>query len=121
MFVLYICVSVSALQISSSVPFFWILTISDIIMQYLFSLSDLLQSVGQPLGLSMSLQMELFCSFLWLSDSPLSISTTSSSPPLLMYTYVACFQLLAIVNTTALKTGVQVFFMFFLRYLYAQE
>jgi len=69
----------------------------------------------------MSLQMELFCSFLWLSDSPLSISTTSSSPPLLMYTYVACFQLLAIVNTTALKTGVQVFFMFFLRYLYVQE
>ena len=43
-----------------------------------FSLSDLLHSVWQTLGLSTSLQMTRFCSFLWLSNIPLYICATSS-------------------------------------------
>ena len=43
-----------------------------------FSLSDLLQSVWQSPGPSMSLQMTQFHSFLWLSNIPLYICTTSS-------------------------------------------
>ena len=55
-----------------------------------FSLSDLLHSVLQSLGPSMSLQMTQFRSFLWLSNIPLYICTTSSlSICLLMDIYVA--------------------------------
>ena len=43
-----------------------------------FSPSDLLHSVSQSLDPYMSLQMTQFCSFLWLSNSPLYICTTSS-------------------------------------------
>ena len=43
-----------------------------------FSLSDLLHSVWQSLGPSTSLQMTQFHSFLWLSNIPLYICTTSS-------------------------------------------
>ena len=43
-----------------------------------FSLSDLLHSVWQSLGPSMSLQMMQFHSVLWLSNIPLYICTTSS-------------------------------------------
>ena len=42
------------------------------------SLSDLLHLVWQSLGPSMLRQMALFCSFLWLSNIPLYICTTSS-------------------------------------------
>ena len=50
-----------------------------------FSLSDLLHSVWQSLGPSMSLQMIQFQSFQWLSNIPLYICTTSSlSIPLLI-------------------------------------
>ena len=43
-----------------------------------FSLSDLLHSVGQSLDPSTSLHMTQFRSFLWLSNIPLYICTTSS-------------------------------------------
>ena len=43
-----------------------------------FSLSDLLHSVWQSVGPSTSLQMTQFCSFLWLSNIPWYICTTSS-------------------------------------------
>ena len=43
-----------------------------------FSLSDLLHSVWQSLDPSTSLQMTQFHSFLWLSNIPLYIYTTSS-------------------------------------------
>ena len=43
-----------------------------------FSLSDLPHSVWQPLGPSTFLQMTQFHSFLWLSNIPLHICTTSS-------------------------------------------
>ena len=43
-----------------------------------FSLSDILHSVWQSLGPSMSLQMTQFDSFLWLSNIPLYICTISS-------------------------------------------
>ena len=76
-FVLYICVSISALQTGSSVPFSRF-HISVLIYDICFSLSDLLQSVWQSLDSSMSLQMTQFRSFLWLSNIPLYICTTSS-------------------------------------------
>ena len=43
-----------------------------------FYLSDLLHSVWQSLDPSMSLQMTQFRSFLWLSNTPLYICTTTS-------------------------------------------
>ena len=43
-----------------------------------FSLSDLLHSVWHSLDPFMSLQMTQFCSFLWLSNTPLYICTTTS-------------------------------------------
>ena len=43
-----------------------------------FSLSDLLHSVWQSLAPSTSPQMTQFCSFLWLTNIPLYICTTSS-------------------------------------------
>ena len=43
-----------------------------------FSLSDLLHSVWQSLDSFTSLQITQFCSFLWLSNIPLYIRTTSS-------------------------------------------
>ena len=55
-----------------------------------FSLSDLLHSVWQSLHTSTSLKMAQFCSFLWLSNIPLFVYTTSSlSIRLLMYIDIA--------------------------------
>ena len=51
---------------------------------YHICFSDLLPSVWQSLGPSMSLQMTQFCSFLWLSIIPLCICTTASSAILLL-------------------------------------
>ena len=76
-FVLYICDSISVLQISSSLLYFQSPYISDII-QY-FSLSNLPCSVWQSLSLSMSLQVVLFHFFLWLNNIPLYICTTTST------------------------------------------
>ena len=74
-----------------------------------FSLSDLLHSVWQSLGPSVSLQMTQFCSFLWLSNIPLYICITSSvSIHLSMDT--GCFHDLAIVSSAAMNTGVHVSF-----------
>ena len=66
-FVLYICVSIPALQTGSSVPFFHIYVL---IYDVCFSLSDLLHSVWHSLDPSTSLQMTQFRSFLWLSNIP---------------------------------------------------
>ena len=56
-------------------PFLKIPHISSIIWYSSFSVW--LHSVWQSLGLSMLLQMALSCSFLWLSNIPLYICTTS--------------------------------------------
>ena len=77
MFVLYICVSMSALQIILSIAFFWIPHLSDIIPY--FSLSDLHHSVWQFLGPSMSLQMALFHSY-FSSVQSLSLVQLSATP-----------------------------------------
>ena len=76
-FVLYLCVSVSAYKLVHLYHYsrFHIYTL---IYDLCFSLSDLLHSVWQSLGPSASLQMTQFCSFLWLSNIPLYICTTSS-------------------------------------------
>ena len=76
-FGLYICVSISALQTGSSVPYSRF-HIYALIYDICFSLSDLLHSVWQSLGSSTSLQMTQFHSFLWLSNIPLYICITSS-------------------------------------------
>ena len=63
------CVSISALQIWSSIPFFQISICINI--RYLFSLSHF--TLGDTLSVhSTSLLMTQFCSFLWLSNNPLS-------------------------------------------------
>ena len=74
-FVLYICVY--------SCPahrFIWTMFLDSMYLCYYicFSLSDLLHSVWQTLGSSVSLQMTQYCSFLWLSNILLYICTTSS-------------------------------------------
>ena len=75
-FVLYVCVSVSALQIGFLYHFAKF-HIYALIYDICFSLSDLIHSEWQSLGPPMSLQMAQFCSFLWLSNIPLYIYTTS--------------------------------------------
>ena len=76
-FVLYICVSISALQTGSSVPCSRF-HIHALIYDICFSLSDLLHSVWQSLDPSTSQQKTQFHSFLWLSNIPLYICTTPS-------------------------------------------
>ena len=61
-FALYICVSLSALQIRSSISTFFRFYIYMFNM-ICFSPCDLLHSECQPLGPSTSLQMTQFCSF----------------------------------------------------------
>ena len=75
-FVLYICVSISALQTGSSVPFFWVPHIC-VNIQYLFFsfwLTSLCMTVSRSVHVSTN---DPFCSFLWLSNIPLYIYTTS--------------------------------------------
>ena len=76
-----------------------------------FSLSDLLHSVWQPLGPSASLQMTQFHSFLWLSNIPFYICTTTYlSIHLSMDIYLGCFHDLPVVNSAAVNIGVHVSF-----------
>ena len=77
MFFLYFCVSISALQTGSSVSFSRF-HIYALIYDICFSLSDLLHSVWQSVDPSTSQQMTQFHSFLWLSNIPLYMCTTSS-------------------------------------------
>ena len=77
-------VSPSALQIRLSIPIFFKFHIYVLIYSICFS-PDLLHSVWKTLSPSTSLQMTQFHSFLWLSNIPLHICTTSPSILLLMY------------------------------------
>ena len=88
---LYVCISISALQIGSSVLFFQIpyIYIYTLIYNVCFSLSDFLHSVWQTLGPATTQQMTQFHSFWWLSSIPLYLCTTSFlSIPLLMDTCI---------------------------------
>ena len=64
---LYVCTSVLAPQIGSSISSFWI-PYNVLIHDIAFSLSDLFHSVWQALGSSTSLQLTQFSSFLWLGN-----------------------------------------------------
>ena len=79
--ILYVYILIPALPLGSSVPlffFFFRFHIYALAYGICFSLSDLLHSVGQTLGPSTSLQITPFRFFLWLSNIPLYICTTSS-------------------------------------------
>ena len=78
--ILYICVFIPILPLGSLEWFFFFFRFHIYVLAYsiCFSLSDLLPSVGQTLGPSTSLQITQFCSFLWLSNTPLFICATSS-------------------------------------------
>ena len=67
---------------------------------YYLSLSDLLHSVWQSLGPSMLLQIASFHFFIWLSNNPLYIFTTSS-----LWTF-RFFRVLAIINSVTMDFGV---------------
>ena len=77
--ILYVYLFIPALQLGSSVPFFFFrFHIYVLAYGICFSLSDLLHSVWQTLGASTSLQIVQFHFFLWLSNIPLYICATSS-------------------------------------------
>ena len=69
-----------------------------------FLLSDLLHFVWQTLGSSTSLQMTQFFSFLWLSNIPMYICTTSYLSIQLSMD-IGCFHVLAIVTSAAMNIG----------------
>ena len=78
-FILYIWVSITALQTGFiHTTFLGSTYMRGNIYDICFSLSDLLHSVWRSLDPSTSLQITQFCSFLWLSNIPLYICTTSS-------------------------------------------
>ena len=54
----------------------------------------------------MLLQMALFHSFLWLTNSPLCICATSSLSMGKVDGYLGCFHVLAIVNSATVHIGV---------------
>ena len=72
-----------------------------------FSLCDLLCLVRWSPGPSMLLQMALFHSFLWLSNIPLYVCTTSSYP-FICWWMLCYFHVLAIMNSFAVNVGVRV-------------
>ena len=76
--IFYVYLFIPALQLGSSVPFFFRFHIYALAYGICFSLSDLLHSVWQTLSPSTSLQITQFCFFLWLSNIPLYICATSS-------------------------------------------
>ena len=58
----------------------------------------------------MLLQMVLFHSFLWLRSIPLYMYTLSSLSIHLLIRHLGSFRVLAIINGTAVNTGVHVYF-----------
>ena len=61
------------------------------------------------MGPSVFLQVALFCSFLWPSNSPLYICSTSSLAVYNCGWTLHCFRTLAIVNSAALNVGMHLF------------
>ena len=80
--ILYVCLFIPALPLGSSVPFFFFFRFHIYALAYgiSFSRSDLLPSVWQTLGPSISLQITQFRIFLWLSNIPLYICATLLYP-----------------------------------------
>ena len=76
-FVLCICISFPALQISSSIPFFYISHIYVLIYNICFSLSDLYFILYMSRSIYNSTN-DLILFLLWLSNTPLYMCTTSS-------------------------------------------
>ena len=81
--VLYVCVSIAALQIGSSIPY--IFYIYKLIYDICLSLSDLLYS----------LELTQMHSFLWLNNIPFYICTTASLSIHLSMDILSCFYVLS--------------------------
>ena len=81
-------------------------------ISYGICLSNLLPLVRQSVGPSLLLQMALFHSLLWPSSGPLYVCVRVY--PLHLHSSVsgqlACFHLLAVMNSTAMSRGVHVSF-----------
>ena len=107
-FVLYVCVSVSALQISSSLPF---CRFHMYALIYNVCFSDLLHPVWQLLGPSTFIQMAQFCFFWWLSNIPLLYVSHIIFIHASVDGLWACLHVLAIVNSPTVNIGVHVSFL----------
>jgi len=109
-FILYICVSVSALQVSSSVTFLWVPRISDVIL-FVFLFLTYFTLVDSLQVLSTSLEMARFCCFYgWIVFHCMYIYIyiyiyihTPYLYPLLYYGHLGCFHALAIVNIAVIN------------------
>ena len=99
--------------------FFWIPHIRNIIHLFFSSWLSLV-SLWQSVGPSMSLQIALFHSFLWLRNIPLSICTCLLYPFPCRWTF-SCFHGLAIVNSVQWTWCACILLNYGFLWLYAQE
>ena len=108
LFVLYICISFPALQVSSSIPFFYIPHIYVLIYSICFFLSDLYFILYISRSIYNSTNDPILL-FLWLNNIPLythHVFFIHSS----LDGHLGCFHVLGVVNSAAVNVWVHVSF-----------